>query len=135
MGAPARLRGHHLACLHFYRGAGYDTAFVENLTTVMGRAAADGVVVAAGADEVCAACPHLDADGRCVSPDAGEAEIARLDALALGLLGVAPGDDAAWSMLRGRLADNADAWRAGACEGCSWRDACAAAGLEEFGRE
>lgn len=33
-----RLRGHHLICLHFYRGEGYSREFVENLEDIVRRA-------------------------------------------------------------------------------------------------
>lgn len=31
------LRGHHLICLHFFKGEGYDAAFVENLARVIAQ--------------------------------------------------------------------------------------------------
>ncbi len=32
------LRGHHLICLHFFPGYGYDASFVESLRNVLKRA-------------------------------------------------------------------------------------------------
>ena len=127
-GAPVRLRGHHLVCLQFFRGEGYSEAFVENLRGVIERAATAPALVVAGADEVCAACPDLGADGCCASADAGgEVEIRRIDALAFALLGVTAGDRVSLAEARERLAADAigvGQWRADACAGCAWEDVC-----------
>ena len=31
----AKLRGHHLICLHFYEGEGYDEPFIKSLEKVI----------------------------------------------------------------------------------------------------
>ena len=55
-----KLRGHHLVCLHFFKGEGYNLEYVENLAYILKRAeAGDGIEVAAGADDVCNTCPSL----------------------------------------------------------------------------
>lgn len=124
----ARLRGHHLICLQFFRGEGYSEEFVLALTRVLERLESLPAELVAGADDVCAACPELGADGRCASGSAGgEPEIARIDALACELLGLAPGARARLADVREQLADDAIAagrWRYEACDGCEWEHVC-----------
>jgi hypothetical protein len=119
----ARIRGHHLVCLHFYRGEGYDAAFVENLTDVLARLATGPGVVVVGADDVCSACPGVDGD-TCRYTPGMEAEVRHLDAVASRLLGVTPGDAVAFAALRDRLPAVLDVWTAEACVDCEWSEVC-----------
>ncbi len=117
------LRGHHLICLQFYHGEGYDAAFVENLERVMERVRGEGVSVSPGADDVCSACLHLS-EGRCgYSPGADE-EIGAMDRTALELLGLEAGMRADWDVLRERTASIFSLWYASFCRDCGWRLAC-----------
>jgi hypothetical protein len=134
--AEPRLRGHHFICLQFFRGEGYSVRFVENLAQVTQRAADSSAVLVGGADDVCAACPGLSADGSCLDPNAGEVEVRRLDRLACEVLGAQPGDSISLADARQRLAvDSAAAarWRKEACEGCTWEDICAGAWVDLLG--
>jgi len=127
--AEPRLRGHHFVCLQFFRGEGYSAAFVDNLTGVVERASGSPALLVEGADDVCAACPGLSADGTCVDPDAGEGEVCRLDELAWETLGIRPGDRLSLAEARARLTADAIAvgrWPLEACGGCSWEDVCEA---------
>ncbi|MBI5231717.1 MAG: DUF1284 domain-containing protein [Coriobacteriales bacterium] len=132
-----RLRGHHLICLQFFRGEGYSEDFVENLTAALSRLENEPATVVEGADDVCAACPSLSADGLCVSDEAGgEDEIRLLDALALEGLGVGPGDEVRMTEVRTVLAEDGKLvarWRSVACEGCEWARVCES-GWERLGR-
>lgn len=125
VGGVVRLRGHHLICLHFFRGEGYTPEFVRNLRGVMARLGdGDGAgVVVEGADDVCRACGYL-VDGLCANEVSGEEKIRRLDALALDLLGLAPGDGFSFATLAEGLAPVLGGWRASACRGCTWESAC-----------
>jgi len=123
----AKLRGHHLICLQFYRGQGYSEAFVDNLDRVQTAAQESPALVVSAPDDVCAECPGLGADGTCRDPHTGEAEALRIDALALQLLDIAIGERVSLTEARSRLvADPAacDRWRAESCTGCVWGDAC-----------
>lgn len=125
--APVRLRPHHLVCLQFYRGEGYDEQFVSNLDDVLSRLRGEAAVIVTGADDVCAACPGLSAQGLCEDPHGGEVEIARLDALACELLGIGRGDRLSLAQAAERLEDDAVAtgrWRFEACGDCEWEDVC-----------
>lgn len=122
---PPRLRGHHLFCLHFFRGEGYSSDFVAGLREVTERLDSDGCAVVDAADDVCRLCPTLGEDGTCAHADGAETEIRRIDALALELLGVRAGETLDWRDVRRRLPSAIARWRAEACDGCEWWDVCA----------
>jgi hypothetical protein len=125
--AEPRLRGHHFVCLQFFRGEGYSARFVENLGRVVASATDSPAVLVESADDVCAACPGLSADGACLDPNAGEVEVRRLDRLAAGVLGVQPGARLSLADARKRLAADAISvgrWRFEACGGCTWENTC-----------
>ncbi len=117
-----RLRPHHLICLRFFRGEGYDDHFVDNLRGVMSDLERMEVRVVDGPDDVCDCCPHLHGD-RCGSPGGGEEEVRRIDALALELLGTSPGMSLCFDA-SGIDESILGAWRRGACQGCDWEDLC-----------
>ncbi|MGN0635799.1 MAG: DUF1284 domain-containing protein [Acutalibacteraceae bacterium] len=56
-----KLRAHHLLCMRFFEGRGYSEAFVQNMAQVL---KAERCVITDGADDICAACPHLQ-NGLC----------------------------------------------------------------------
>jgi len=93
-----KLRGHHLICLHFYDGEGYDEPFIENLEEVIEAVKREGVVVAEGADDVCSPCPHRTED-RCTYSRAADREIREMDQRALSLLELGEGGRAEWKAL------------------------------------
>jgi uncharacterized protein len=56
------LRGHHLLCVHGFKGMGYSPSFVEKMKEIV-RDMRDpekdfDISVVAGFDEACSACPH-----------------------------------------------------------------------------
>lgn len=117
------LRGHHLICLHFFKGEGYDAPFVENLKGVIDSAAREGVMVQRGADDVCLACPHLAGD-ECNYRKSGEDEIKRLDALALKLLNLKAGPKADFEAVKKTLPQIFPEWKSRACGKCDWLTTC-----------
>ena len=122
-----RLRGHHLICLFFFQGEGYDEPFVSNLLDVMRSLDEAGqCLVAEGADDVCGSCPWLAPDGRCQEPNGGEDEIRRIDTLALALLGATPGEYLSRRALREVVMSPAVAkpWLRDACQDCEWEGVC-----------
>jgi len=52
----AKLRGHHLICLNFFKGEGYSEDFISNIHSVIGE---DNIEIVQGPDDVCAWCPYL----------------------------------------------------------------------------
>lgn len=127
MKSSIRLRGHHFICLQFFEGHGYAEEFVDNLADVLSDLRRDPATLITTADDVCRACPHLAPDKTCADPRSGESEIARIDALAMALLHVHPGDDLTLAQVAERLADDALAvgrWRFEACDGCGFETVC-----------
>ena len=117
-----RLRAHHLICLHFYRGEGYDRDFIENLETVLKDASVNGVLLVEGCDDVCRACPSQK-EGVCTAEPGGEEKIQRLDRLAKDLL--KPVDQALnWSEIKRQIPNILKDWKTGACESCEWKVVC-----------
>ena len=67
-----RIRPHHLLCLQTWAGRGYSEAFTENMNRIAAKLREhpeEPVTLAAGADDICAGCPNLLADGRCRSEE------------------------------------------------------------------
>jgi len=117
-------RGHHLVCLHFFRGDGYSREFVDNLRRLLQRADRDReVIVAEGADDVCQACPHL-AETFCAHKPDSEREIMRLDDLALELLAIKPGQTVTWEEIRLKVLPAPAEWFYSFCDGCDWESLC-----------
>ena len=120
----AKLRGHHLICLHFYDGEGYDEPFIENLEFVLNEIKREGVVVAEGADDVCSPCPNRTED-RCTYSRSADREIRDMDARALALLGIEPGGrEEGWRALREKVEEVFSVWHETYCFACSWRPVC-----------
>jgi hypothetical protein len=122
--SPVRLRGHHLICLHFYNGEGYDAAFIDNLSSVISAAKQTWVIIVEGADNVCSHCPSLR-DNICRHSEQADEEIREMDATALGLLCLSTGSTADWRMIRERLPSIFPRWHEKYCTSCEWKQACA----------
>jgi len=119
IGSVPKLRGHHLICLHFFEGAGYDERFVKNLHDVVLSAKLRGVIVCVGSDDVCEPCPLLIA-GVCRD----EAEIGKMDERAVTLLRITEGTRYEWDALEAKVRKVFPTWYRNHCRGCAWRSAC-----------
>lgn len=119
----ARFRGHHLICLHFFNGEGYNSEFIENLSTTLEVARNVAIEVCQGADNICKKCPSLKEDTCQFSLDADK-EIKKMDSIALALLGAVPGDKLAWQQIREKLPLIFEEWHGAWCVNCGWRRAC-----------
>lgn len=119
-----KLRGHHLICLHFYRGEGYSEEYVKHLQRVVNKAIKGELIeVAAGADDVCRACPYLQ-DNLCAHKEDADNEIRELDQKALEFLSVHPGSRVLWSDLQKKVMAANKSWVDSFCSGCDWLDLC-----------
>lgn len=120
-----RLRGHHLICLHFYRGEGYSREFVENLDDVIRRATeGEEIEVVEGADDICRACPTLQGE-KCVARPGVDIEIREMDAEATAYLGVEVGSKVFWQEMKSKVMAMPKEWLVAFCEGCDWEEVCA----------
>ena len=118
-----RLRGHHLICLHFFHGEGYNTEFVENLRDVLERTKSGEVEISPGADDICGGCPHLD-QFRCRSTEDADEGIREMDKRALELLNEGEGSKVKWHEIRKRIPELFHLWYNSYCNVCGWKRAC-----------
>jgi hypothetical protein len=117
------LRGHHLICLHFFNGEGYDEAFIKNLRHTLGLAEKKMITVSSGADNVCAGCLHLK-QNKCQYDENAEESIQQMDAKALALLGLSHNDQIEWDTLKNRIPEIFSEWCSLYCKKCGWRGVC-----------
>lgn len=119
-----RIRGHHLICLQFYHAQGYSPEFARNLFRIIDRfTRGEKGIAVIGHDDVCAACPAL-AQGRCAQEPDNEDAIRVLDALAIEMLELQAGEEFEWGVATLSVQRVIERWRALACEGCEWEEAC-----------
>lgn len=120
-----KLRGHHLICLHFFRGEGYSREFVANLREVVGRAqAGEEIELIAGPDDVCRACPALEGD-KCQAEPGVDTAIREMDAEAAAHLGLKVGERVRWAVVKEKVAATPPDWFAAFCAGCGQEWICA----------
>ena len=116
----AKLRGHHLICLNFFRGEGYSEDFIRNIYSVIGKKDID---IVKGTDEVCAKCPYLK-DGMCNNPEYSDEMITHQDSEALRLLEFKPGMRVDWRLISDKLPGIIGDWKAQFCGECGYRKVC-----------
>lgn len=117
------LRGHHLICLHFFDGEGYNQEFIENLGRVLMRAKEEAIEISPGADNVCMACPSLK-DSLCQYKVGAEEEIRYLDDTALALINLSPGEKIWWRELKELVPTIFSQWSRKICSECGWLATC-----------
>jgi uncharacterized protein len=123
-GPALKLRGHHLICLHFFRGEGYSAEFTANLREILKRAATgERIETVSEADDVCKICPYLKMN-RCLYDEDAHEEIQEMDREALALLELTVGDIILWSDIRKKLPAIFHRWSEEFCRACDWRQAC-----------
>ncbi len=118
-----KLRGHHLICLHFFKGEGYDEGFVNNLGAVLETTEVSPVMIASGNDDVCGSCLHGKND-ECRYSEHSDNEIREMDDRALKLLETTQGAEVVWREIREKIPAIFRAWHESYCIACGWRRAC-----------
>ena len=116
----AKLRGHHLICLNFFRGEGYSEEFIRNIYSVIEKVS---IEIVKGPDDVCARCPYLK-DSMCNNPDYSEDMIQFQDMEALKMLEFKPGMEVDWKMISNKLPGIIGVWKAQFCGRCGYRKVC-----------
>ena len=117
------LRGHHLICLYFFQGDGYDQAFIINLRNAINLAEREDITVGSGADIVCSRCPCLKQD-RCTQTENANEEILEMDAKALELLCLSSHSKISWNNLRDMIYKIFPEWFSLYCIECNWKASC-----------
>ena len=119
-----KLRGHHLICLHFFTGEGYNFEFVANLRMVLGRAkSGEEIEICTGADDICRKCPHLKGES-CLYNKDSDNEIRKMDKRAIKLLRLSAHDKVKWLEITNKIPEIITEWANIYCETCEWRKTC-----------
>lgn len=117
------LRGHHLICLHFFLGEGYDALFVKNLIDVLKRAENEEVEIISTADNICIRCPYLK-DYKCTYAEKADEKIREMDETALKLLNLRIGQKITWEAVKGYIPAIFHEWHDRYCNECDWKQMC-----------
>lgn len=114
-----RLRGHHVLCLLGYRGMGYSTEYVANMTRVhqkLRTAPTTEVLLVAGPDDLCAKFPESQ------TYHCEDTNIHERDAAILRQLHLSRGQVLPWEEVENRIREYAMSTDvARLCSTCSWR--------------
>lgn len=121
---PLRLRGHHLLCVHGFRGMGYSPSFVEKMREIVEKIRDEEqdfpIQVVAALDDACMACPHHGETACQAAPDSND-HVLSMDQKVIRHLGIEEGGVYLKSELVRRTAqkvrpDDLDYL----CANCSW---------------
>ena len=118
-----KLRGHHLLCLHGFRGLGYSPEFTANMHAIHSRLIENGceeITVTDSPDDICAACPNLFEGGCGSSGPEREQYIREKDIKVLRGLKLSPGDKMQAKVLFLKTADEFSEKLDKICLPCRW---------------
>ena len=126
---PVRLRGHHFLCILTYKGLGYTSDFVANITALVSDISAGRpVILMSGPDEICGG---LDEEGRALCQhDCNKPETRDLDNAAVQEVTAWLGHplDHPFVLSAEKVAFLRNAFREGTirsgCARCPWHDVC-----------
>jgi hypothetical protein len=119
-----KLRGHHLICLHFFKGEGYSPEFVTNLKKILRRMEiGEEIEVYSGADDICKMCPYLKVE-MCFYAKDVETGIREMDRKAIELLGLKDQERVKWIDIKGKIPEIFREWAQEYCKVCNWRKVC-----------
>jgi len=123
-----KLRGHHLICLHFFHGEGYNAEYVENLSHVLKMAAYKEIEICNGIDDVCKKCPYVK-NKKCFYNEHADEGIKKMDEKAMSLLNLTTEMETKWYKIKEGLSGIFKEWYESYCIDCDWRKACEKDGL------
>lgn len=114
------LRGHHLLCVHGFKGMGYSPTFVEKMSEIVEEIRAHNldfpIKTIVGLDETCTFCPNKR-EGYCES----DPFVTNLDKKVISYLGIKADEEYKKSELVSLVARKVDPEDLDfLCEGCSW---------------
>ena len=117
-----KLRPHHLLCIQFFSGHGYDAEFSQHMYRLIENLSDDTeCCISEGCDEICQKCPNRDND-MCEKND----KVCRMDARVLTVCGFAYDDMAQWKNLASAVKDKIFdmEWFEEICGECEWYCLC-----------
>lgn len=118
------LRGHHLLCVHGFRGMGYSPNFIKKMGSIVEDVRDDDkdfeIKVVAAFDDACTACPHRGRTA-CEANEGSNEHVLSMDGKVIKHLGLEEGKGyKKLELLKLTAAkvepDDLDSL----CEGCSW---------------
>ena len=117
-----KLRPHHVLCMRFYEGKGYNEDFVRHMDEVCGAPVDDlRVFLTGGCDEICSACSHRIGD-RCDHDE----KVSAIDRRTLERMGLTVPAEIDWRELSALAYERII--RAGklreVCRDCQWITIC-----------
>lgn len=118
------LRGHHLLCVHGFRGMGYSEAFADTMAEIVKEICDETIdfpiQVQMLLDDACAVCPH-NGGTICAAGPQSEDHVTSMDRRVLNKLGLQPGGIYSKSHLVRLTAEKIQADDLDhICAGCSW---------------
>ena len=118
------LRAHHLICILGFRGLGYSTDYVANMSKIVGQLRSSPqtlIQVVSEPDDICAPCPFLR-EGGCREKGPESEEVVRnRDCAVMERLDVMAGDELTWAEVESRIRSSIspeDLDRI--CQDCQW---------------
>jgi len=118
------LRGHHLLCVHGFRGMGYSPEFVEKMTDIVANVRNENmdfrIRTVAAFDDACSACPHRG-NTKCEASEGSNEHVLSMDERVLAHLGL----EKEQTYLKSELVELTAAKVTPGdldhlCKGCSW---------------
>lgn len=116
------LRAHHLLCIQFFKGIGYNAPFAENMVNIVEQLRENPeVILTRGADDVCRACPNLQS-GKCLSCE----KVNGYDCMVEKLCTLTSGNVYFWKELVYRVKEEVirKNLRRTVCADCQWDAVC-----------
>lgn len=118
------LRGHHLLCVHGFRGMGYSPDFIKKMGSVVEQIRDDeanfSIKVVAGLDETCGSCPYKG-ETACEASEGSNEHVLSMDLKVIRHLGLIEGSYYKKSFLVKKTAEKVEPNDLDfLCKGCSW---------------
>lgn len=117
------VRPHHGLCAEFFRGEGYSSEFVSNMTIVLSELNAGDPLIrlTVGTDSICCQCPN-NIDSCCET----EYKVVRYDNAVLDLCGLSDGSVLHWSEFRALVREKiiSPGLLSQVCGDCIWFGIC-----------
>lgn len=118
------LRGHHLLCVHGFRGMGYSTEFVKKMESIVNEIRDPNqdflIKVVEAFDDACMSCPHRGLE-LCEASEGSNDHVLSMDGKVLRHLGLIPGEGYLKSELLRLTAEKVEPEHLDyLCQDCSW---------------
>ena len=114
-----KLRFHHLLCLYYFKGYGYDEAFVKNMKEIKERINDEKIMVISSFDDLCFSCPNKGKSCR------WEEKVLKYDKNIQNLTNINEGDILTYKEILAKLDKVIKSGnRMHACDDCKWSTYC-----------